>query len=83
MNSTVKQTMVFCFPCFAKFCICTVVFLNGTYVKLQYALGTLNVRILVSTSIPFRSTTCAVQMPYLAPIETKRISVYTITVSFF
>ncbi len=50
-----------------KFGICTVVGLNRT----------LQVRILASTSVPFRPTT--VQMPNLALIETKRSTVFLAT----
>jgi hypothetical protein len=51
----------------AKFGICTVVGLKKT----------LQVRILASTSVPFRPTT--VQMPNLALIETKRSTVFLTT----
>jgi hypothetical protein len=60
----------------AKFGICTVVDLNGTHLILSsnMQLVHLNVRILASTSVAFRPT--MVQMPNLALIETKRITVY-------
>jgi hypothetical protein len=49
--------------------------LNGTLVEasLDTHLGHLHVRFLASTSVPFRPTT--VQMPNLALVETKRITV--------
>jgi hypothetical protein len=47
----------------------------GHLLKLKYALGNLNVRILVSIGIPFRPTT--VPMLNLALSETKRITVHT------
>ncbi len=42
----------------------------GRLLKLKYALVTLELRILASTSVPFRPTT--VQIPNLALIETKK-----------
>jgi hypothetical protein len=47
----------------------------GHLLKLKCALGTVNARILASTSVPFRPTTMQ-KLPNLALIETKRITVY-------
>jgi hypothetical protein len=61
-----------------KFCICTVVGLNGTLVEAKIRpWDTLNVRILASSSVPFRPTT--MQMPNYALIEHKLITVYVCT----
>jgi hypothetical protein len=46
----------------------------GHLLKLKYTLGTLDVRNLASTSVPFRFTMA--QSPNLTLIETKRITVY-------
>jgi hypothetical protein len=58
----------------AKFGICTVVGLNGTLVETKIRTLKCLVRILASTSVPFRLTT--VQMPNLVQIETKPITVW-------
>ena len=59
------------------FGICTVVDLNGTLLEAKICTKThiqvSQVRVLASTSVPFRPTT--VQMPNLALIETKRVTV--------
>ncbi len=60
----------------AKFGTCTVVVLNGTLiVKAKLFTLPLNVRILSSTSVPFRPT--KVQMPNLALVETRNGLQYT------
>ncbi len=57
----------------AKFGICSVVGLSGALVEANTHLGHLNVRILASKSVPLRPMT--VQMPNLALMETKLITV--------
>jgi len=59
----------------AKFGFCTVVDLNGTLVEAKTSTSPPeNVRILSSTSVPFRYKT-TVKKPYLALVESKRITV--------
>jgi hypothetical protein len=59
----------------ANFGTWTVVGLNGTLVEAKMFTFTLqNVHILSSTSVPFRPMTA--QIPILALVETKRITVY-------
>jgi len=48
--------------------------------KLKFAHSHLNLRIVSSTSVPFTHTT--VQGPYLALVETKRITVYIIETAY-
>jgi hypothetical protein len=58
-----------------KFGTCTVVSVNGTLVKPKYAHSPLNVRILSSTRVPLTLT--SVQVPNLALVGTKWITVFT------
>jgi hypothetical protein len=69
---------IHCYPfrmsyCSAKFGTCTVVSVNGTLVEGKMCTFTLEPAHFIFTSVPFTLTT--VQVPNLALVETKRITV--------
>jgi hypothetical protein len=72
-----KYTVIRFMRVSAKFGTCTAVRVHGTIVDAKCAHSPLNLGILSSTSVPCTLTT--VQLPNLALVETKRITVYSFT----